>query len=198
MPNNSETVRAISQLIFCGEEESTIGYSDLVLVLGNDEIADTVGELKMLWDKGHFDENTLIVFSGATGSLNAGKEPEADRMYAEAIRQGFPAKNMLKEATATNTLLNFRNSLPVIESVKQIGQFESILVVCKGFLTRRAKMCVASCGYPTDKIHYYGTVDYARNINRETWYLYPESRKRVLEELGRISQYTLKGDLSLD
>lgn len=198
MPNNSETVRAISSLIFIGEEEADLGSFDLVLVLGNDEIVDTVEELRMLRDKGHFNDNTLIVFSGATGSLNAGKAPEAERMYDEAVRQGFSPDHILKEPTATNTLLNFRNSRPVIESVKPIDGFQNILVLCKGFLTRRAKMCAAACGYPAEKIHYYGTEDKVRNINRETWYLHPDATERLIKELARIAEYTLKGDLSLD
>ena len=198
MAKYSETVRAITDLIFIGEKEETLGCFDLVVVLGNDEIADTVEELRALRDKGHFDEKTLIVFSGATGSLNAGKAPEAERMYDEAIRQGFSPDNLLKEHAATNTLLNFRYSKPIIEAIKPIDDFENILVVCKGFLTRRAKMCAAACRYPTEKIHYYGTIDNARNINRETWYLYPDATERLIKELARIAEYTLKGDLSLD
>ncbi len=198
MAKYSETVRAITELIFIGKEETELGYYDLVLVLGNDDITDTVEELCMLKDKGHFDEKTVFVFSGNVGSLNAGKPPEAERLYNEAIRHGFSPDNLMKESTATNTLLNFRNSLPVIESVKPLKKFSNILVVCKGFLTRRAKMCAASCNYPGEKIHYYGTVDKVRNINKDTWYLYPDATERLIKELARIAEYTLKGDLSLD
>ena len=198
MAKYSETVQAITDLIFIGEREEDLGSFDLVLVCGNDDVADTVTELRALREKGHLNEQTVIVFSGNVGSLNAGKAPEAERLYDEAVRQGFDPARLLKETAATNTLLNFRNSLPVIESVRPIGEFSGILVVCKGFLTRRAKMCAASCGYPAEKIRYYGTRDSVRNINRDTWYLYPDATERLMKELARIAEYTLKGDLSLE
>ena len=197
MAECSETVRAITDLIFIGEKEEDLGRFDLVLVCGNDEIADTVEALCALREKGHLDGDTVIVFSGNVGSLNAGKAPEAERLYDEAVRQGFDPSRLLKETAATNTLLNFRNSLPVIESVRPIGSFSQILVVCKGFLTRRAKMCAAACGYPSEKLRYFGTEDKVRQINRDTWFLYPDATERLMRELARIAEYTLKGDLSL-
>ena len=45
---------------------------------------------------------------------------------------------------------------------------------------------------------YYPIVDVkGKNIGKDSWWSSEESIKRVLEELRRISEYTLKGDLAL-
>lgn len=36
-----------------------------------------------------------------------------------------------------------------------------------------------------------------RQINRDNWYTTPEKIAKVMEELGKISEYYLKGDLAL-
>ena len=80
-----------------------------------------------------------------------------------------------------------------------IDEYENILCIGSAFMTRRAKMCASACGYPTDKIDFYGTVDTSgRNIGPNSWWLSDTATKRVLEELKRIAEYTLKGDLSLE
>lgn len=63
---------------------------------------------------------------------------------------------------------------------------------------RRAKMSAIACGYPEEKLHFYGiTKDNSRFIDKYTWYRTNDATKRVLEELKRIAEYSLKGDISL-
>lgn len=65
-------------------------------------------------------------------------------------------------------------------------------------MSRRAKMCTSACGYPAETIDFYGTVDKkGMNIGPDTWWKSEAAVKRVLEELKRLAEYSLKGDLSI-
>lgn len=71
-------------------------------------------------------------------------------------------------------------------------------MIGRAFMTRRAKMCTAACGYPTEKIDFYGTVDRTgKNIGPDSWWKSSDATKRVLEEIERVAKHSLKGDLSL-
>lgn len=68
----------------------------------------------------------------------------------------------------------------------------------KAFLDRRAKTS-AACGYPNEIIDFYGTVyEKGNNIGPNTWYQTDVAKKRVIEEVKCIAEYTLKGDISLN
>lgn len=63
---------------------------------------------------------------------------------------------------------------------------------------RRVKMCASACGYPTDLIDFYGTVDRkGKKIGPDSWWKNETAVRRVLEELKRVAEYSLKGDLSI-
>lgn len=65
-------------------------------------------------------------------------------------------------------------------------------------MSRRAKMCASACGYPAEAIDFYGTVDKkGKNIGSDSWWTNEAAVKRVLEELKRVAEYSLKGDLSI-
>lgn len=196
----SETIQSITNFLFIGKPEQDLKCYDLILVLGNEQIEDTADEISMLIRRNHIDSNAAIVFTGNVGSLNKGSAPEALRLN-EAVknRSVITSQRIIIEDKATNSLENFKFSKPLIEDVKRIDEFNQILCICKAFLTRRAKMCAAACGYPVDKIDFYGTVDkVGKNIGVDTWYQSDAAIKRVMEEIKRIAEYTLKGDLSLE
>lgn len=196
----SETIQSITNFLFIGKPEVALKCYDLILVLGNEQIEDTADEISMLIRRNHIDSNAVIVFTGNVGSLNKGSAPEALRLN-EAIkkRDVITSQRIIIEDKATNSLENFKFSKSLIEEVKQIDGFNQILCICKAFLTRRAKMCAAACGYPVAKIDFYGTVDtVGKNIGPDTWYQSDAAIKRVMEEIKRIAEYTLKGDLSLE
>jgi hypothetical protein len=50
---------------------------------------------------------------------------------------------------------------------------------------------------PNDIEYYFLSTLDERNIAKDGWWKDEIATKRVLEEVGRISQYTLKGDLKL-
>lgn len=196
---NSETIQAITNFLFIGSSFEKLGEYDLIIVLGNNDITGTIRELYKIYESSHLSSTGHIILSGNVGSLNQGMEPEAKRLLDEAISVGMPRELFWLDKQATNALENYKFSKEIIECYGGFSQFQSILCIGKAFMLRRAKMCAAACGYPVKRMTFYGTVDRVnRNIGPDTWWKSETARKRVLEEIGRISTYALKGDISLD
>lgn len=196
----SKTIKAITDFLFIGLDKESLKPSDLVLVLGNDYIDGTMKVVNELFRDGIIKENAKIILSGATGTLNAGKEPECDRLYISAVEKfGMPPEIFVKENRATNAYLNFLYSKELIHNL--LGGFDSyqqILCIGKAFLLRRASMYAAKLEYPERKIQYFGTVDIeGRNIGKDTWWTNEIAIKRVLAEVKRIGEYGMSGDLSI-
>lgn len=195
----SETIEAMTRFLFIGKPIEELGKNDLVIVLGNNLIELTINELKRVWDEGHIIEGAKIILSGKVGSLNKDDAPEAEDLFKLALKKGLPENSFILEPESRNAYENFLYSKEKINELGGFDQFNSILCIGQAFLLRRAKMCAAKCGYPHEKLTYYGTVDKnGRNIGPDTWWTSDVARTRVLEEIGRISTYTLKGDLSID
>lgn len=195
----SETIKQITEFLFACNDETQIPISDLVVVLGNDFIEGTVKEIDRLYRNGKINTNGKVIFSGATGSLNAGKESEAIRMYHCAVNQfHLPKELFLIEDKATNAYQNLEFSRPIIESLGGFSAFSNILLIGKSFLARRALMGAKTLEYPMDKIYYFGTVDReGRNIGADCWWEKKESADRVMQELERVGKYTVSGYLSI-
>lgn len=195
----SKTIEAITNFLFIEEEIDSIKQSDLVLVLGNDMIDGTMEEVHKLFSLGKIKSNAKVILSGATGSLNAGKENECDRLYRSGTSKfGLPEYLFLLENKATNAYQNFLFSKEIIETLGGFDQFSQILCIGKAFMLRRSSMYAAKLGYPVEKMQYYGTVDRAgRNIGKDCWWKSQPSVERVLAEVKRIGEYGLSGDLSI-
>lgn len=194
----SETIDAITDFLFIGKPLPELGLYNLVIVLGNDDITGTIKELQSIHSTGHLSDNCHIILSGNVGSLNQGKRPEAERLFEEALSVGMPADLFWIENQATNALENYLFSKKIIEEHGGFKSFKSILCIGKAFMMRRSKMAAVACGYPAERLDFFGTVDRAgRNIGADTWWQSDDAQKRVMEELGRISTYTLKGDISI-
>ena len=202
MSNNiifpSDAVEAITNLIFIETPLTSLMPSDLIIVFGSEFIEGTINELKRIMDKGLFIQTGRVVLSGATGSLNAGKESEAHRMFEEAIRVGLNPDVIIVEDRATNALENIIFSKEKIDEIGGFDQFNSILFLGKAFMLRRAQMSAMAQHYPMNKIQYYGLVDKnGRNIAADSWWKQEESRIRVLQEVERIGKYSAKGDIEI-
>lgn len=195
----SESIKAITEFLFLETEYTAIMPSDLVLVLGNDMIDGTMAEVSKLLSDGKIKPNAKILLSGATGTLNAGKEKECLRLFRSGTEKyGIPAERFILEDQATNAYQNFSYAKDIIESMGGFAHFEKILCIGKAFLLRRASMYAAKLDYPAEKMQYYGTVDReGRNIGRDCWWENPAAVERVLAEIKRIGEYGLSGDLSI-
>ena len=196
----NDVIRAITELLFIGRPpEEWLPESDLVLVLGNDYIGGTIDDMANLFHQSKIADSAVVIFTGATGSLNAGDENECDQLarYAEE-HYDFPFR-VLKENRATNLLENFSYSMALIdETLGGIRKFHRILVIGKAFALRRAQMCAMKLGYPIDRMQYYGTVDRDnRNIGADCWWKSEASATRVMAEVERIGKYYLSQSLAI-
>lgn len=194
----SDTIDAITNLVFVETPATDLVPSDLIIVFGSEFIEGTISELKKIIDNGLFVQSGKIVLSGATGSLNAGKESEARRMFEEAVRVGLDSDIFIIEDRATNALENVIFSKEKIVELGGFDQFKSILFLGKAFMMRRAQMSAMAQEFPMNKIQYYGLVDRnGRNIAADSWWKRDESRVRVLQEVERIGKYSAKGDIEI-
>lgn len=195
----SETIKAITEFLFVETEYEKIVPSDLVLVLGNDMIDGTMDVVNKLYLDKKIREDAKIVLTGATGTLNAGKENECDRLFKSGVfKYGMPEKLFVLENKATNAYLNFLYSKDIIDSIGGFEKYDKILCIGKAFLMRRASMYAAKLEYPVEKMQYWGTVDVeGRNIGKNTWWKSQKAIDRVLAEIKRIGEYGMAGDLSI-
>ena len=191
----SETIRAITEFLFIKSDYSDLEPVDLAIVTGNYYIK-TVDETYELYKKGLI--NKYVLF---TGHSSDGKgECEAEVFLKRWIELGGPEEMVIMETKATNLMENMVYSMLAI---KDHGGFKEcgnrILFVGKAFALRRILMSASYAGFPDiDKCQVYGTVDPAGlNIGPDCWWKSEKAKKRVFEELGRIAQYSLEGDLSI-
>ena len=195
----SETVAAITQFLFIGKQIDELGKYKLILVLGNDDITGTISALRKILSHNCLVDGGRIILSGNVGVLNKDNPPEADRLLAEAVSEGISKELFILDTKATNTLENFRYSKEIIVAHGGFDKYCSILCIGKAFMMRRAKMCALACDYPIERMDFFGTVDrLGRNIGHDSWWKSETARIRVLEELRRIAEYALKGDIRID
>lgn len=195
----SEVIKMITEFLFIGKPIEELPQVDLILVFGSDFIKGTVDAIEEIIANKKLSQNGHIVFSGATGSLNAGKESEAIRMAAEIKeRDIIDERRISVESNATNAYQNLEFSKVLIENIGGFEKYDKILFVGKAFMLRRTQMCAKRLEYPMEKIYYHGLVDYtARNIAPDNWWIMEDARKRVMEEVERIGKYSAKGDLDI-
>ncbi len=202
----NETIRAISDFLFVETPISELGQCDLIIVLGNDQIDGTMKEVKKLLDVGVINNSSKIILSGATGSLNHGKEKECIRLFRTGVEKySIPPELMILEPEATNTYQNLEYTKRMIETDSDtfplkcnLNCYERILFIGKAFMMRRVEMTARRLGYPMDKLAYYGTVDReGKNIGKDCWWQSEAAIIRVFGELERIGKYAAGGDLRI-
>jgi uncharacterized SAM-binding protein YcdF (DUF218 family) len=182
------TIDAITELLFM---ESDIDKVDLIFIFGNDWL-DTMYHIKELYNK---DISKYILISGH--SVNKDRnESEAMRFMKKGVEIGIPKDMFLLEENATNTKENLILSKKIIENKIGFNNINSILFVCKTFHTRRVLM-TAQKHFPKDIKYSFYPVNDERNIQKDNWWKDEISKNRVIAEIGRIAEYTLKDDLSI-
>lgn len=196
------TIKLITDFLFiCEENVENLknAHYDFVIVCGNDNIDITIDAVENIIKSKKLSPDAKIVLSGNVGALDSDKSPEAIRLYNEAIKRNIPTELFLVEDKATNSKENFEFSKQILESNNFSITNSKYLVICKSFLSLRAKMSAASVGFNTEKnVEFLGVIDSTgRNVGKETWYLSEAGRERVYAEIERIGKYSLKGDLSI-
>ncbi len=183
----SSTVEAITRLLFMRDDPAPV---DLAFVFGSNWIPTMDPAIDLY--KRKLVSQILISGASATGDANGMTECQVFRQYA--VANGVPEGAILREERATNTLENFRLASCLIEETRGWDSIQSVAFICKTFHTRRVLMTAAR-NWPRHLRYIFLPVVDERDIRSDNWWRDETARKRVLEELRRIADYTLKGDI---
>jgi uncharacterized SAM-binding protein YcdF (DUF218 family) len=186
----SESIERISDFIFLPNSEKD---ADLIFVLGSGYLPtmDTAAEL---YNK---KRAPLVLITGRCSSKESQpKESECYLFKNRGIELGIPEDHILIEPNASNTKENILFSKELLEARGLLPKIKTILFVCQNFHTRRVLMTSnAVFGNSITPLFY--SVNDSRDIQKDNWWLTDIKRNRVLEEMRRITEYSVKGDISL-
>lgn len=184
MQQRSGTIQTISELIFANDLQVK---ADLIIVPGSSHKQLPLKAAHLL-KKGVAKK---IIF---TGGLNQKlEENESDWGAKVAIKAGVAKKNILVESKSTNTKENALEALRVIKTNRL--SHKKILLVSKPYHARRLKMTFLNI-FTNSEFFVIPVVD-DRKIEKNNWWKDDVKSQKVMEEVGKISEYYLKGDLSL-
>ncbi len=181
-----DTRAAISEFLFIHDNPEPV---DLVLVAASPSISSVLPAIE-LYQAGLARK---ILISG-NGTMADGR-PEWVGYREFALAQGLAEADLYFERKATNTLENIIYSRGLIEHFAPgFGGIETIALCAKPFHMRRVMM--------TAQRHLPGHIRLiARppsdpgDVARDNWWKTEIGRNRILKELGRISEYALRGDI---
>ncbi len=180
-----DTRAAIARFLFI---EDAPGPVDLAFVLGSPTPSSLTPALT-LYRNG---QTPKILISGS-GQTASGL-PEWQVYRDLALADGIPPEALLIEPEATNTRENFIYGADLID--RQIGwqHIGAVAICAKAYHLRRAYMTARKVfpeGVKLIALPAAGPGD----ITADDWWTTPQGRNRILEELGRISDYSLKNHL---
>ncbi len=183
MESRLKTINAITKFIFIEDKPSK---ADLIIVPGSSHagLAKKASELYL----NGFARKVLF-----TGGYNP-KIRKAESFFGKgtAIKSGLPAKDIFCEDKSTNTR---ENALATLALLKHLNlKYKKIILVSKPYHARRLLMTFRSV-FP--KVNFFiVTAKDDRNINKDNWWKNKEKADKVEEEIGKISIYLRRGDLS--
>jgi len=178
------TIKAITDFIFVKDKPKR---ADLIIVPGSSQ--------KQLPKKAvNLYKNGLAPKILFTGGFNQkiGKN-ESDFGKEIALKEKVPLKDILAENKSSNTKENAEEAKKIIKKYKI--SCKRIILVSKPYHSRRLKMTFAKV-FPRSEIIIIPVMD-ERRITPGNWWKDKEKTARVMEEIKKIGEYYLKGDLSL-
>ncbi|TAN57337.1 YdcF family protein [Patescibacteria group bacterium] len=120
---------------------------------------------------------------------------EAKWQRDNLIKMGVPEEKILIEPKATNSLENVLFSKPII--IKQFGKVpKKIIVLHKVFHGRRALMTIRRNLSKDTK--YLLQLFETPNHELKNWWKNKKLRNHLIDEVRKIGEYALKGNLGLD
>lgn len=132
-----------------------------------------------------------VIFSGGFNPRIS--KNECDFGKEIALKSGIPTEDIYYECRSSNTKENASESYKVVKKYRL--EDKKILLVCKPYHARRLKMTFTSF-FPNSRLFMIPVKD-ERNITKNNWWKDKDKITKVMEEVGKISEYFLKGDLSL-
>jgi uncharacterized SAM-binding protein YcdF (DUF218 family) len=133
-----------------------------------------------------------LLISGAGVTKNDVVEWQLYRDHA--LASGVPESSLLVEKAARNTGENAAFGASLIEAELGWDKVNAVAVCAKPFHMRRAIMTLRK-HFPAHVRLVAQPPNDPGDLSAETWWQTEWGRQRVLSELGKISEYALKGDL---
>ncbi len=120
---------------------------------------------------------------------------EAEWQKYNLIKIGVPEEKNLIETEATNSLENVLYSLPII--IKHFGKIpKKIIILHKVFHGRRALMTIRQ-NLSKDTKYLLQLIE-TPNHKIKNWWKNKKLKNHIIDEVRKIGEYTLKGDLGID
>lgn len=133
-----------------------------------------------------------LLISGSGTAVNGSVEWAYYRDHA--LASGVPDSALLLEKAARNTAENAAFGAALIEKELGWAQVRRLAVCAKPFHMRRAIMTLRR-HVPADVRLVAQPPDDPGDLSADSWWQTAQGRQRIFAELGKISEYALKGDL---
>lgn len=184
---DSDSLQAISSFLFVRDEPAPV---DLAVVLGSPSV-NSIYPAISLFQAGLTHQ---ILITGAGQSTSG--QPEWELYRDTALQAGIPNDALLLEKQATNTAENLSFSAELIAATIGWSRVASIALCAKPFHMRRA-LLTARKFFPLEVNLIARPAEDPMNLLASNWADTPQGRRRVFEELGKISRYALNGDFDV-
>lgn len=176
---------AISQFLFANDPPEAV---DIAFICCSPTISSLMPAIS-LYQSGL---TSRILISGA--GMTPAKVPEWRLYLDHALASGVAETAILLEKEARNTAENADFGAALIEAELGWDRVNSMAVCAKPFHMRRAVMTLRKYIPPHVRLIARPPED-PRDLSAQNWWHTDQGRERVLRELGKISEYALKGDL---
>lgn len=183
MESRLEVIKAISNFIFLKDKAVK---SDIIIVPGSSQI-NIIKKAINLYKLGF---SKKIIFTGSFNEKIQKYESEFGKEYA--LSMGVNKKDIYVENKSTNTKENAVYARKIVNKYGLCSK--KIILPCKTYHSMRLKMTFLS-EFPESKIIIIPVID-QRNISKNNWWKDENKLKIVMEEVEKIGQYFLKGDLA--
>ncbi len=180
-----ETIKAITDFIFVKDK---LKKADLIIVPGSSQ-RHLPQKAVRLYKKGFAPK---ILFTG--GFNQKIKKNECDFGKEIALKKGIPPEDIFYENKSLNTKENAKEAVKIIKRHRLTCK--KIILVGKFYHARRLKMTFAKF-FPDSELIIFPVTD-ERKITSKNWWKDKEKTTKVMEEVKKIGEYFLKGDLSLE
>lgn len=183
----NETLEKITSLIFY--ETKIPKKVNYIIVLWSNYI-DTMIDVKRIYDEWI---SKKIIITGWSYMWKDSTDSEAERFMNRWVELWIDKKDIILEKKASNT----KENILFIKKILDKNNFKKwkILFVCKAFHTRRVLMTAQKNLWSNNEYYFLPIVDDTK-ISKNEWFLSEKSKNRVLAELIRIWEYTIKWDIS--
>ena len=183
--SHHDTRAAIARFLFISDPPEPV---DLAFVLGSPTLSSLTPALSLF----HNGQTRKILISGRGPSASGLPEWQVYRDHA--LASGVPPEALLIEPEAANTRDNIIFGADLVDRLIGWHMVKTVAICAKAYHLRRAYMTackVFPAGVRLIALPAQGPGD----ITSDDWWTTPQGRNRVLQELGRISEYSLKNHL---